>query len=249
MMQAAPMSEAEWLACEAAEPILARLTRKLSERKLRLFAAACARQLLPRNRCPDLALAALTVLEEFADGACTPTLPDAKREYAESLRRGLTALGAGRRPRVLGPEAIVSVPLGPNPLACAYAAARMLVLEMGGRLTANGAHPQRRDLGDFTAGGPTPWVEGPAGALAADLLRDLAGNPFRAVAIDPAWLTSTVVAMSRGMYESREFSAMPILADALQDAGCDNDDVLNHCREPGPHVRGCWVVDLVLGKV
>jgi hypothetical protein len=50
------------------------------------------------------------------------------------------------------------------------------------------------------------------------------------------------------VYESREFSAMPILADALQDAGCDCDDILSHCRGPGPHVRGCWVVDLVLGK-
>jgi len=50
------------------------------------------------------------------------------------------------------------------------------------------------------------------------------------------------------MYEAREFSAMPILADALQDSGCDNEAVLTHCRGPGPHVRGCWVVDLVLGK-
>jgi hypothetical protein len=51
------------------------------------------------------------------------------------------------------------------------------------------------------------------------------------------------------MYDSREFSAMPILADALQDAGCDNDEVLSHCRDPNAdHVRGCWVVDLVLGK-
>lgn len=63
-----------------------------------------------------------------------------------------------------------------------------------------------------------------------------------------SWLTSDVLALARQMYESRDFSAMPILADALQDAGCDNPDVLNHCREPGVHVRGCWVVDLVLGK-
>ena len=93
----------------------------------------------------------------------------------------------------------------------------------------------------------------PDGAVAenivqADLLRDIFGNPFRPVALDPAWLTSDVVALARGMYESRDFSAMPILADALQDAGCDNPDVLDHCRGAGPHVRGCWVVDLLLGK-
>ena len=83
----------------------------------------------------------------------------------------------------------------------------------------------------------------------ADLLRDVIGNSFRPVTFDPGWRTDTVVALARQMYESREFEAMPILADALQDAGCDSDDILNHCRGPGPHVRGCWVVDLVLGKV
>jgi hypothetical protein len=80
------------------------------------------------------------------------------------------------------------------------------------------------------------------------LLRDIFGNPFRPVEADPAWLTSDVVALARGIYEEKAFDRMPILADALQDAGCNNDDVLAHCREPGEHVRGCWVVDLVLGK-
>jgi hypothetical protein len=85
--------------------------------------------------------------------------------------------------------------------------------------------------------------------ILANILRDMFGNPFRPVAIDPGWLTSTAVAMARGMYDSRDFSPMPILADALQDAGCDSDDLLNHCRDPQQvHVRGCWVVDLVLGK-
>ncbi|MCE9561301.1 MAG: hypothetical protein K8U57_04540 [Planctomycetes bacterium] len=83
---------------------------------------------------------------------------------------------------------------------------------------------------------------------AIDVLRDIFGNPFRHIAFDPAWLTSTVVAIAQGMYDSHDFSAMPILADALQDAGCDNPDILTHCRGDGPHVRGCWVVDAVLGK-
>jgi hypothetical protein len=80
------------------------------------------------------------------------------------------------------------------------------------------------------------------------LLRDIFGNPFRPVTFSPSWRTDTAVALARQMYESRDFSAMPILADALQDAGCDSDDILNHCRGPESHVRGCWVVDLVLGK-
>ncbi|VTU02413.1 Uncharacterized protein OS=uncultured bacterium PE=4 SV=1 [Gemmataceae bacterium] len=91
---------------------------------------------------------------------------------------------------------------------------------------------------------------GPQAEAAAQLalLRDIFGNSFRSIAQDPEWLTSTAVALARGMYEARDFSAMPILADALQDAGCDNEAVLEHCRGPGPHVRGCWVVDLILGR-
>ena len=81
-----------------------------------------------------------------------------------------------------------------------------------------------------------------------ELLREILGNPFQRVKCDPSWRTSTATALARQMYDSRDFSAMPILADALQDAGCDNDDILDHCRGIGPHVRGCWVVDLVLGK-
>jgi len=81
------------------------------------------------------------------------------------------------------------------------------------------------------------------------VVRDIFGNPFRPGAVDAAWLTSTVVQLARGIYEDRAFDRMPILADALQDAGCDNDDVLSHCRdESATHVRGCWVVDLLLGK-
>jgi biotin carboxyl carrier protein len=79
-------------------------------------------------------------------------------------------------------------------------------------------------------------------------LRDIFGNPFRPVAIDPRWLTSTVVDLAGGIYEERAFERMPILADALMDAGCDNEEIIAHCRGDGPHVRGCWVVDLLLGK-
>ena len=86
-------------------------------------------------------------------------------------------------------------------------------------------------------------------AYQANLLRDIFGNPFRPVTFDPDWRTSTVVSIAHSMYDSRDFSPMPILADALQDAGCEHEDILNHCRDPqGTHVRGCWVVDLVLGK-
>jgi hypothetical protein len=74
------------------------------------------------------------------------------------------------------------------------------------------------------------------------------GDSRNPVAADPGWLTADVVALARGIYDERAFDRLPVLADALQDAGCDHPDVLAHCRGPGPHVRGCWVVDLLLGK-
>ena len=80
------------------------------------------------------------------------------------------------------------------------------------------------------------------------LLRCIFGNPFRPVAVDPAWRTTTVVQLAQGVYNDRAFDWLAILADALEEAGCTNADILGHLRGPGPHVRGCWVVDLVLGK-
>jgi hypothetical protein len=85
----------------------------------------------------------------------------------------------------------------------------------------------------------------------ADLLRDLLGNPFRPVSADPAWLTwngGTVRQLAEVIYEERRFVDLPILADALEEAGCTDEDILSHCRGPGEHVRGCWVLDLLLGK-
>ena len=72
--------------------------------------------------------------------------------------------------------------------------------------------------------------------------------PYRPTTFDPAWLTSTAVALARGIYADRAFDRMPILADALQDAGCNNAEVLRHCRNGEPHARGCWVIDGLLGK-
>jgi hypothetical protein len=85
----------------------------------------------------------------------------------------------------------------------------------------------------------------------ADCLRDIYGGWFYLVTVDPAWLRwnfDTVPAIARHIYEERAYHDLPILADALEDAGCMNADMLTHCRQPGEHVRGCWVVDLLLGK-
>jgi hypothetical protein len=85
-----------------------------------------------------------------------------------------------------------------------------------------------------------------------DLLRDIIGNRSRPPrALDPAvlaWHDGTVVRLARAMYEARDFSSMGLLADALLDAGCADEALLAHCRAGGEHIRGCWAVDLLLGK-
>jgi hypothetical protein len=81
-----------------------------------------------------------------------------------------------------------------------------------------------------------------------ELLRDIFGNPFQPVIYEPNWRTSDVVGVARTIYDERAYHQLVILADALMDAGCDNSDILSHCRSNGVHVRGCWVVDLILEK-
>jgi hypothetical protein len=83
------------------------------------------------------------------------------------------------------------------------------------------------------------------------LFRDIFGNPFRPVAIDPAWLRwngGTVVQLAAAIYDERRFQDLPILADALEEAGCTDAHLLDHCRQPGEHARGCWLLDHLLGK-
>jgi hypothetical protein len=91
-------------------------------------------------------------------------------------------------------------------------------------------------------------TESPAQSV---LLRDVFGNLFHPTALNPDWVGwngGSLRMLAQAIYEERAFDGMPILADALEDAGCDNADILDHCRGPGPHVRGCWVLDLLLSK-
>jgi len=129
-------------------------------------------------------------------------------------------------------------------------------LEMVARITrevaTTGFYPdvlmdlRRAVLEHGVGGGPR---KNPIARAMRPLFLEHFGNPEQPVALDPSWHSDTVLSLARHIYESRDFSVMPILADALQDAGCDNDDVLIHCRDPQQvHVRGCWVVDLVLAK-
>ena len=85
-------------------------------------------------------------------------------------------------------------------------------------------------------------------AAICTLLRDVFGNPFRPVVPNMKRLKRKAVNLAQSIYDDRAFERMPNLADALDEAGCTSAEILNHCRSEGPHVRGCWVVDLILGK-
>jgi hypothetical protein len=78
--------------------------------------------------------------------------------------------------------------------------------------------------------------------------KDVLGNPFHPASFNPSWRTRTTVNLAQAIYDERAFDRMPILGDALEEAGCTDAEILNHCRQPGEHVKGCWVVDSVLGK-
>lgn len=224
------MTETEWLAGNDYWGALWHPPFKPDVRKLRLFCAGCARRFWP-DLHDDRSRAAVEVFERFVEGGASEReLLHAEVEAAEAFRhlRGVS-ISEGlnweydSRPR--GAEAVVSLVAEGRQIAGAAASE-----------TAGSIANSFREVG-----GPD--------ALFCDLLRDIFGHVFRAVIFSPEWRTDTTVSLARQMYESRDFSAMPILADALQDAGCDSDDILSHCRGPkATHVRGCWVVDLVLGK-
>ena len=213
------MTEAEWLAGEDPIPMLDFLGNRPSLRKLRLFLCACCRRQWEHLRAP--ARKSLEAGEAFADGGVTAA-----------------ALDAARGPCYSGVRAD----------NCAhYAAISNRVFR---RKYRGGLYSAVWSAGwpEWVYGDKPEWQAAERRAQ-AESLRDVIGNPFRAVKFNKKWRTSTAVALAKQMYDAREFGAMPILADALQDAGCDNEDVLTHCRDPKPaHVRGCWVVDLVLGK-
>ncbi|MFO0825533.1 MAG: hypothetical protein U0792_20835 [Gemmataceae bacterium] len=234
------MTEQEWLTGEEdAEGMMIELqyTFGVSERKLRLFTCACCR-LMWHNLVDSRSRRAVEVAERFADGlADVDELFEAREE------------AGGPHTQVRKLVEFERLPIAEQVEQASALAAFRSALSEDGWPFAQHARDVIRDaimVAKKQVFGPNE--EGTTVALTA-FLHDIFGNPFRPVAFDPEWRTSTAVMLATQMYESRDFSPMPILANALQDAGCDNADILNHCRDAnGTHVRGCWVVDHVLGK-
>jgi hypothetical protein len=248
------MTEAEWLAAEHTHSMIESLDAHFREldgsdgdqdpvvwwvsRKLRLWTVACCRSIEhlitdPRSR------AGLDTLERYVDGECAR---GALLESARSAGVATWPSGASRTEAEQNAAKATSIAVDDitgafdSPLfASDYVIEAVISAALGS------------DTGDSLS--LAVVVRAEETRAQADLLREVFGNPFRPVALDPAWLTSDVRALAHAIYAERAFDRMPILADAFQEAGCENEDVLAHCRSAtAPHVRGCWVIDLLLGR-
>ena len=210
------------------------LRGKTSERKLRLFGVQCFRQvwhLLHDERSHE----AVRVSERYADGAATEEELATASWRAEAAVFALDTKADDSRYRL--EQRLIRSGWLTDDEATRNAPISLVDARLGAQTA------------ELVVEGGVPFLDrADRSILSLQILRDIFGNPFRPVLFNPDWLTSTVIALSRGIYEDRAFDRLPILADALEDAGCENEDVIVHCGSDGPHVRGCWVVDLVLGK-
>ena len=234
------MTESEWQECQDTEKLLEYLSDRTSERKYRLFACACCRSIWNLLR-DERGKSTLTVAERYADDwATADEVESAKREIAASRSEPVPSDGlhhSGLRwADDLTEHVLFDVQLGKSNPA---------------------------DLGAYTC----DWTAARAGLLNGEagrdteirlqllLLHDIFENPYRPSWVEPEWLTPTVIGLAQAAYDERIMPSgelgpdrLAVLSDALEEAGCDDSDILNHLRSPGPHIRGCWAVDLILGK-
>ena len=214
------MTESEWLNGTELTPMLQQLGDECSNRKLRLFACSCFRTIGHRLE-DDSVRSSVELAENLVDH------PDVAAAGSLFFAAWNVVARILRQSLNDGLYSCLRETISPS--------LTMTVMRYLAQLTGRESD-QRGDE---------------ASRLRLTMLRDIFGNPFRHAKIDPAWLTwngGTVPNIARAVYQERDFDRLPILADALEDAGCDDADILAHCRSGGPHVRGCWVVDLLLGK-
>jgi hypothetical protein len=262
------MTRSEWQACTDPARLLAHLSGRASDRKLRLFACACCRRiwhLLPEEGCRQAVLAA----ERYADGLLSKAgLREAEEQaqritwaavqaahagwdapLADAARASWVAVWAAcaaensAEPHVWTEGVLGDVSEGP---AARSLAARTAQVASWARSVAE----DRSAWSALDAGPPDGHAE-PEEDRQCDLLRDLFGDCGRPAVLNPDWLRwndGCLVKMAHVIYHEGNFGDMPVLGDALEDAGCDDADVLEHCRCAPLHSRGCWLLDALLGK-
>jgi len=229
------MTKTEWLTCTDPQAMLSVLFSTGSDRKLRLTACAFCR-LIWDLITDEQARLLVELAELFADGqADDPDLITTRQELETLIRpahvrTGQTFAWSKRQAVANGPTWTVLEATGSEP-----AQAVRESLAWSSRVRSNSPEG--------------PWTKQQVCELQATIIRDILGNdPSCPVAIDPRWRMPGVLTPAQVIYENRAFDRLPVLADALEEAGCTDAAILEHCRGPGPHVRGCWVVDLLLGK-
>jgi hypothetical protein len=222
------MTEAEWLACTDPALMLKFIQssyQTLSARKLRLFAVACCRSIISGQTEREVR-EAVDTLEQFAEGKVS--------EW--QLRKACS-----------GAQAVWVFAFG-----CDYVSAAVYEAT---RLAAN--HPFDAATAAALVAAEAAACRAGRGTKAAELqaqcdwLRDVFPSPFRPKFVQRSWSLwngRTVPKLAQAIYEDWAFDRLAILGDALEEACCTNADILSHCRSAGPHVRGCWVIDLLLGK-
>jgi hypothetical protein len=221
------MTEQEWLECADPMPMLEFLRGKASDRKMRLFACLCYRRFHEYfvEDTDGAGLFAVERAEAFADDLATSAdLADVR----EKVVAGLWDQCSSAVVRHEIADCATAVPLGDITSA---AGAFVFWVES--------------NVSEEQVGGEVRQEH----AAQAGLLRDLFGNLFRPVIIAPAilqWNDRTIPKLAETIYRDRAFEGLPILADALEEAGCQDVDILAHCRGPGPHTRGCWAVDALM---
>jgi hypothetical protein len=217
------MTSNEWLACREPNDMLAFLLQlggPQESRKFHLFACGCCR-LSWHLVVDERSRRAVEVAERQADDRA------GGEEVGETRARSLRVLAHFGQRSARGKLAMAATRLLSPGIGFAWIAARI----------ANSIREASR----------SPRREAIAAAQ-CDLIRDLFGNPFENQEFYPAWLTPTVVELSRDIYDHRDYETMPFLGDALEEAGCANTRVLEHCRTGPVHARGCWVLDALTGR-
>src|SRR5262245_34797192 len=243
------MTEAEWLACNDPHEMLFFLEHKTSERKMRLFACACCRRIWPRMRAKGCR-EAVERAERYADLYAERL--ETREEVADAIYQLLTRRDGGD-PYEEARRLADRIKVNPEDLT----------LDEKGRETSLGrfatlASVVTSEHAWGIALEVSCWLTD-EGLLSpedqCEFLRDIIGNPFVAASIEAATLPTTITSLARTTYEERNLPSggldparLAVLSDALEEAGCTDADILSHLRSPGPHVRGCWPLDLVLGK-
>ena len=248
------MTEQEWLACTDPTLLLQFVRGKFSDRKLRLFAVACCRriwQLIDDDRSRQ----AIVIAEEFADGRVgAADLVDASMS-AQAVADGVYESSFDTVPSLdpdWGYQAHeVAVDASSAAYACTSASeANRTDVESAvseaAQAVAHAAEPLRPESAYRSNTPQRLTARTNEIAAQAALFHDIIGNPFHPVTADSSWLTASVLTVAHAIYDDRCFEESPILADALEDAGCTHATLLDHLRSPGPHVRGCWALDAVL---